>query len=255
MRQLFFKNLIFSLFLFSCYSSLASGSIYVAIDVSDELGRKFDNGRKYVINGVRGKNILGINHLITNAIKQENSKIKKKNQDEQIELLVSEFSIVPNLCPLITFLRITNVGSNIVEKIKKHVQKAIKKYRKKYDDGTFHFFIAPKSYFYRKKDKGKVCIVHRLSMHEGEARLEKLIQCIKKELSKNKIEFSVKPFLPNIPLVTVEAKDKRVIDLIISDKTINEFLASVKAPKGSENIKVCQIHLFDGSKKMHAFDI
>jgi len=247
-------NVFLSIFLFASVSHCAN--LYVAIDMPSSLGREFANVRKYLVHGQRSKQIFGISYHITNIIRLENDRRRKKDGTKAV-FLENDYSINQQIDP---HLRLVGIGGTSskdhIKTIKEALTEAVNKYAKSIRRTTFRFKMLSRVHFFGNK-KNEVDLVEKVYLGTSGHNISLLIKMIKDALQKNKITFAKGGFNSHIVLEQIESKDPMIIALIKKDQAILDHLKSVEPPKGTKDgfdVKA-EINLYDGPRKLETYSL
>jgi len=243
------KNLIlracFSLFLCPFLFSKAS-NLRISVDLTPYLMANFGFVRGYVIKGVRSKEIFGLNHLIRNAVVHYN-KVKVKN-NPKADVIKNSFSIDQQMYPIVDLIVIEKGPISLV---KKAVFESMDEFRK--SNNSFSLSIKPEAHLFNIKPNG-FNAVQFISVNQGKKWFNSLVGLIVKKLKKYGVQFRL-PSQLFVNLATVKAPDIRVINLVKKDEKIAYHLKSTRAPKGSDNMRIDKIQIFDGTKDVGFYSL
>jgi len=246
MKNLMFKAYV-SIFLFLFLFSIKISCINISIDLTSHLKANFGFVRGYVIKGARSKEILGLNHLIRNAVVNHNKAKVKKEPAAQV--IKNSFSIDQQMYPIVDLITITK-GS--VDVIKKAVSEAIDQYKK--GEHSFSLFIEPKAHFFDVKPYS-FNVVQFVKINHGKKRFDILVGLLAKKLKEHGVKFQFPQSAHFVNIATVKASDADIIRLALNDAKIANHLASTRAPKGSDNMLIKEIKIFDGVNTVGSYNL
>jgi len=235
-----------------CFKMSYTSNLFIAIDLSYLL-KSFGDIRRSLIQGVGSINLMGINHLIKEAVKKEN--IQRQNATGVKSRLLNEsFFIKSQIVPHVPLFFIGKADQNLEELIHKIIIETIKEFKEIWPHNCFSLTIQPRAYFLNAQ-QNKTYVVQDVFMKRDEDKLAWLLAIIKTKFTKNSIDYSNLQLGPHVSFIRIDSSDSEVIDLIQKDESILSLLNAVQVPQGGTEINVNQIYLFRGFEKLHQYEL